>query len=344
MLEVDIEVKRRQFTVAVAFVVGDGERFALFGPSGSGKTTVLETIAGLVAPDRGFVTLDGRQLVDRPGDEGGRRHQRRRRGRPLWERRVGLLRQNPGLFPHLSVGENLTYARARLDDHHVARLAARLGLEELLGARPASLSGGQAQRVALGRSLIGRHQALLLDEPYDGLDAALRRQLTGLVREEVTASGVPAILVAHDLATAQAFADRLGVLYQGRLLQVGSPHEVVYRPASREVAGLVGYRGFVPLGAVDGAVQGAGVAGVHPERLRSGAHPDLGPVLSAQVLARRPAGAGFELDLEAEGAPMSWVTTEATPAPGEWVKVTLLDPPCFDSQGAAIARPEQAWR
>lgn len=328
MLEVDIEVERRAFTVAVAFSVGEGERLALYGPSGSGKTTILETIAGLVVPRRGRVSLGGRQLV----------------GAPPWQRGVGLLRQNPELFPHLSVGQNLTYARSRLSDDEVSRLVARFGLEGLLDAPPGTLSGGQAQRVALARSLISRHRALLLDEPYDGLDPTLRHQLTTLVRDEVRASGVPAILVAHELAAAQAFADRLGILYRGGLLQVGSPHEVVHRPASRQVAELVGYRGFVPTGAADGPGGKPRVVAVHPERVRGGAHPDLGPVLSARVVAARPAGAGFELELVAEGAPIVWFAAELPPAPGEWVKLTVLDPPCFDAEGAALTRPEAAWR
>jgi ABC-type Fe3+/spermidine/putrescine transport system ATPase subunit len=348
VLEVDVEVERRAFPVAVAFSVDDGERFALYGPSGSGKTTILETIAGLVTPRRGHVSLDGRQLVGTAGKGSGRRTRRRRAnvtGLPPWQRGVGLLRQNPELFPHLRVGQNLTYARSRLSDEEVSRLVARFGLGDLLDAPPGTLSGGQAQRVALARSLISRHRALLLDEPYDGLDAGLRHELTALVRGEVKANGVPAILVAHELSAAQAFADRLGVLYQGGLLQVGSPHDVVHRPASKKVAELVGYRGFVPIDAVEGGGEdGDRVVAVHPERLRAGAHPELGPVLSAQVAAARPAGAGFELDLRTGDALIVWAGAEEAPPAGEWVKVTVLDPPFFDGRGVAVVPPEVAWR
>ncbi|MBO0713453.1 MAG: ABC transporter ATP-binding protein, partial [Acidimicrobiales bacterium] len=289
----------------------------------------------------------GRLLVGPSGDGRDRRRRWRPahvRGAPSWQRGVGLLRQSPELFPHLSVGQNLTYARSRLSDDEVSRLVTRFGLEDLLDAPPGALSGGQAQRVALARSLISRHRALLLDEPYDGLDPSLRHQLTALVRDEVKDRGVPAVLVAHELAAAQAFADRLGILHRGRLLQVGSPHDVVHRPASQQVASLVGYRGFVPIGSADGPAGEARVVAVHPERVRAGAHPDLGPVLSAEVIAVRPAGAGFELDLVAEGAPIVWLSAELPPAPGEWVKVTVLDPPCFDADGTALTRPEAAWR
>ena len=112
---------------------------------------------------------------------------------------------------------------------------------------PARLSGGQAHRVALGRLLLAPCDALLLDEPYTGLDASLRRALTDLVAGLVTARAVPAVLVAHELADAQAFADRLAVLDRGQLLQDGPPDEVVLRPASRRAAELVGYLGFVPV-------------------------------------------------------------------------------------------------
>ena len=167
---------------------------------------------------------------------------------PPWRRQVGLLRQDPALFPHLSVRQNLTYApgaAGRGDE--IGQIASRLGISELLGDRPARLSGGQAHRVALGRLLLAHCDALLLDEPYTGLDAALRRDLTELVRDLVAARQVPAVLVAHELDAAQAFADRLAVLDRGEILQEGSPSEVVTGPASRRVAELVGYRSFVPV-------------------------------------------------------------------------------------------------
>ena len=124
----------------------------------------------------------------------------------------------------------------------IARIAERLGLAGMLDDRPARLSGGQAHRVALGRLLASRCDALLLDEPYTGLDAGLRRDLTELVREQVAARQVPSVLVAHELDAAQAFADRMAVLDRGQILQTGPPAEVVAAPAARRVAELVGYR------------------------------------------------------------------------------------------------------
>lgn len=327
MLEVDAEVDRRDFTVAVSFQVAPGERLALFGPSGSGKTTTLEAIAGLVAPRRARIVLNGRVLTSTEPP---------RCAVPPWRRRTGLLRQDPGLFPHLTVRQNLEYGAGR--DAGTAPLAARLGLEGLLDDRPARLSGGQAHRVAIGRLLLARCDALLLDEPYTGLDAGLRRVLTGLVRSLAADRGVPAVLVAHELAEAQAFADRLAVLERGRIAQLGTPDEVVLRPATRRVAELVGYQGFVPAAVTGTGPGGPGaVAGVHPDRVAAGAHPGRGPVLSGRVLATRPAGAGWEAELAVGGETVAVRLPEQPGGPGELV-FTLLDPPWFAADGTLLPR------
>src|SRR6202000_1979611 len=169
-------------------------------------------------------------------------------------------RQAPVRSPPLSVRGNLSYAReADPAGAELAEVAATLGLSGLLEAMPAALSGGQRHRAALARLLRAPCDALLLDEPYTGLDASLRRSLTDLVVSLVVARNVPAVLVAHDLTDAQAFADRLAVLDRGELLQLGTPHEVVLRPASRRVAELIGYLGVVPPGP-DHVARG------HPER------------------------------------------------------------------------------
>jgi molybdate transport system ATP-binding protein len=356
VLEADVEVDRRDFTVRASLRVAPGERLALFGPSGAGKTTLLEVIAGLVPPRRGRVALAGRVLTSTEPPTAAV---------PSWRRRVGLLRQDPGLFPHLSVRDNLGYAPAA--DRYgaeLAELAGVLGIGDLLDAMPARLSGGQAHRVALGRLLLAHCDALLLDEPYTGLDTVLRRALTELVVALVAERGVPAMLVAHELADAQAFADRLAVLDQGCLLQVGGPDEVVLRPASRRVAELVGYLGFVPVrragqAAAGGAAGGAAaattgpgmrsdvvtgtageagvVAGVHPERVAVGAHPGRGIVLTGTITGCRPAGAGWEADMAAADAVITCrLPDRPGPVGGELV-ITALDPPCFEPDGALLA-------
>jgi len=326
LLEADVEVDRRDFTVTVALAVAAGERLALFGPSGAGKTTALEVIAGLVPPRRGQVVLAGRVLT---------RTAAPRLAVPPWRRGVGLLRQDPGLFPHLTVQQNLEYGTGRNPDRaRTRRLAAELGIDGLLADRPARLSGGQAHRVALGRLLLARCGALLLDEPYTGLDTGLRRALTELVRSLAADAGIPVVLVAHELTEAQAFADRLAVLDAGQVLQDGPAGEVVRRPASRRVAELTGYLSFVPAAAAgDGAV-----AGVHPERVVPGAHPERGLVLSGQVQALHPAGAGWEAGLAA-GPELVWCRLPE--APGGHATVTVLDPPCFAADGALLPRSAQ---
>ena len=346
MLEADVEVDRREFTLRAAIRVAAGERLALFGPSGAGKTTLLECIAGLVWPRRGLITLDGEVLT---------RTARPVVGVPAWRRQVGLLRQDPGLFPHLSARANLAYAR-EVDPAgaELAALAEALGIGELLTAMPARLSGGQQHRVALGRLLLAHCRALLLDEPYSGLDAALRRSLTSLVVTMVSERGVPAVLVAHELADAQAFAHQMAVLDQGALLQVGGPDEVVMRPASRRVAELVGYLGFVPVGTgapgagadPDEAASGqpglaglaglAGlVAGIHPDRVVPAADPARGLVLRGLLAGCRPSGAAWEADLRLGESTVTVRLPERPVTDGGELTVTATDPPLFGPDGQA---------
>jgi ABC-type sulfate/molybdate transport systems ATPase subunit len=353
VLEADVELDRREFRLSAAFTVAAGQRLALFGPSGAGKTTILEVIAGLLEPARGTVALAGRVLT---------RTARPRRQVPPWQRRVGLLRQDPALFPHLSVRQNLGYAARTTHGHEgtgrdeIARIAERLGLGGLLDDRPARLSGGQAHRVALGRLLASRCDALLLDEPYTGLDASLRRDLTDLVRDLVAARQVPSVLVAHELEAAQAFADQMAVLDHGRILQTGPPAEVVAAPAARRVAELVGYRSFVPLAGVPEGV----VAGVHPDRAVAGRQPGRGVVLAGPVRSCRPSGAGWEATIEAAtigrasaggagaggagaggAGPLVPVHLGEQPGGGPEFAFTVLDPPCFGPDGLRVSRPEE---
>jgi ABC-type sulfate/molybdate transport systems ATPase subunit len=329
VLDADVEVDRREFTVRAALRVAAGERLALFGPSGAGKTTLLEVIAGLVEPRRARVELSGRVLTSTEPPK---------RFLPPWQRRVGLLRQNPGLFPHLSVRGNLCYAPGSdPSGGELAQVAEALGLSGLLSAMPVQLSGGQAHRVALGRLLLAHCDALLLDEPYAGLDASLRRTLTELVAGLVDERSVPAVLVAHELAEAQAFAHRLAVLDRGDVLQVGAPDEVVLRPASRRVAELVGYLGFVPA-----PEQPDTMVGVHPERVIAGPHPGRGVVLAGAVTACRPSGAGWEADLTTGTTAFTARLPERPAQPGDQLVVTVVDPPWFGPDGAAIDAPVQS--
>lgn len=314
MLDVSIEVDWRTFHLDVEFSVAAGERLALFGPSGAGKTTSLEVVAGLVRPQRGKVVLAGTDLSRVPP----------------YQRRVGLLRQDPGLFPHLTVKQNVLYsANARtLASNLINETLTALELTELLSSSPRQLSGGQRHRVALARMLLAGHDVLLFDEPYTGLDARLRKALTDTVRNACAERGVPGVLVSHFLEDAQAFADRLAVLDNGRLLQIGSPSEVVRRPATRRVAELVGYTAFLP---------GAGsVVAVHPDRVISGVHSESGFVVAGPVAVCRPKGTGWEAEIDVSGDLVGCVFPDEPPRMGERVSVTVVDPPRFALSGELL--------
>lgn len=208
-----------------------GEFFTLVGPSGCGKTTTLRVLAGFEEPDTGRVTIDGESMTGVPPDE----------------RPVGIVFQNYALFPHMSVRENVAYGlryREPPDEtSDTARVETLLDLVDMaeMGDRdPESLSGGQQQRVALARALAPGPDVLLLDEPLSALDARLRERLRLTVREIQRELGTTTIYVTHDQAEALAISDRVAVLNDGRIEQVGTPESVYREPASRFVAEFVG--------------------------------------------------------------------------------------------------------
>jgi ABC-type Fe3+/spermidine/putrescine transport system ATPase subunit len=282
VLVADFEVARREFPVRLALQMPPGERVALLGRSGAGKTTILEALAGLLRLNHGEISLGGRRLSSASSPSSDF---------PPGRRGVGLLRQNPGLFPHLTVLENIGYALG--SDLDSARIGGeRLGLGALLKARPRGLSGGEAQRVALARVLQTKVGLLCLDEPFNSLDRPLGLELLELLRRELDASGTSAILVTHRLEEAQSFAQRVAVLDRGMILQMDDPRELVLRPASRNVAELVGYRGWLS--------SGHETMGLHPDRVHP-VDPAEEAAISARVVRVVPQGAMFELEMEAEG-------------------------------------------
>ncbi len=329
MLECNVEIRRREFPVVAALAVAGGERVALFGPSGAGKTSVIEAIAGLVPVQRGRIALDGRALTIAGSV-----------AVPVHQRRVGLVSQNQALFPHMSVRDNLRFGRPEgSGEAAFHRLGERLGLTALLGARPHALSGGQRQRVAFARTLLSDYRALLLDEPYTGLDAALRTTLAAVVADAVAERGVPAVLVTHDLAEAQDFADRLVVIDRGRVLQQGAPDEVVARPVSRRVAELLGYRSFLSGRLIGRAAEER--VGIHPERVQAGVRPGVGPALAGTVERLRPRGGQWAVEVRVDGAePLCAVLPERAGV-GERIALTLVDPPVFGPDGTARRRTRE---
>ena len=228
------------FDLDVDLSIAPGEVVALLGPNGAGKTSVLRALAGLLTIDAGRIALDG-IVLDEPANA---------IRMPVEQRPIGVVFQDYLLFPHLSVLENVAFGlRSRGVGRTTATARARswldrVGLGPAANRKPGSLSGGQAQRVALVRALATGPALLLLDEPMAALDVSTRVELRRELRQHLESFRGVRLLVTHDPVEAMAMADRLIVLEHGRVLQTGSPAEVTQRPRSRYVADLVGVNLF----------------------------------------------------------------------------------------------------
>ena len=249
--------------------VADGEFVVLLGPSGCGKTTTLRVVAGLVEPTSGTVWL-GAHDVTRV---------------PPWRRNAGLVFQSYALFPHLTVTENVAFGleMRKIEPLEIARRTSdvlRLVRLAHLGERlPRQLSGGQQQRVALARALVFHPDVLLLDEPLSSLDAKLRQEVRVEIRELQRTLGLTTVMVTHDQEEALTMADRLVVMRDGAIRQVGTQRDLYERPADRFVAGFVGRASFI-----DGRFEA-------PGRFRTAGGVALrcnGTVVGAATLALRP--------------------------------------------------------
>jgi len=229
----------------VSLQAKDKEFLALLGPSGSGKTTLLRVLAGLERPDAGEVRFDGEDFLSIP----------------VRRRRVGMVFQHYALFRHMTVAQNIAFglsvrprserpARSEID-HRVADLLALVQLEDLGKRFPAQLSGGQRQRVALARALAIEPRMLLLDEPFGALDAQVRRELRRWLREVHDRAGVTTVFVTHDQEEALDLADRVAILKDGELRQLGTPNEVYESPADPFVYDFLGPACRLP-GVVEG--------------------------------------------------------------------------------------------
>ncbi len=240
--ELKVEHLRKVFSIGrpaiddVSFRAGAGEIVVLLGPSGCGKTTTLRCVAGLETPTSGDIAI-GRDTVSAPA-----------RGVlvPPRLRNIGMVFQSYAVWPHMTVRQNVTYP---LRQRKVPRAEAGAKVDEVLelvglseyAERPVvALSGGQMQRVALARSLVYQPQLLLLDEPLSNLDAKLRLRLRDDLRRIIKQTGVTALYVTHDQAEAVVLGDRIGVMRDGRLLQIASPDQIYNRPADMFVANFTG--------------------------------------------------------------------------------------------------------
>ncbi len=236
MVGIELDAVQKAFDEAVALeevslTVEDGEFFTLVGPSGCGKTTTLRTIAGLSTPTGGTVRFDGEDVSDVPVEQ----------------RNVGVVFQSYALFPHMTVAENIAYGlrftdppRGLTDDERVGELLDLVDLPGMGEREPDELSGGQQQRVALARALAPSPDVLLLDEPMSALDARLREQLRREIKRIQRELGVTTVYVTHDQEEALAVSDRLAVMNDGAIEQVGTPVEVYEAPETNFVASFVG--------------------------------------------------------------------------------------------------------
>ncbi len=232
-LELEGVIKRFGEHLAVdeaTLAVGQGEIVALLGPSGCGKTTTLRLIAGFEKPDAGRICISGRSVV----------------GQPAFQRQIGLVFQDYALFPHMSVAQNVDYGMrqhsvpAAERDERRTKLLKLVRLEGLEQRRPRALSGGQQQRVALARALAISPDLLLLDEPLSNLDAKLRETLRFELREILRSVNMTTLVVTHDQQEAIALADRIAVMNNGRIAQIGTARQIYEEPRTRFVAEFIG--------------------------------------------------------------------------------------------------------
>ena len=223
--------------------INDREFMALLGPSGSGKSTLLYTIAGIYKPTRGRIYFDDKDVTDIPPKD----------------RNVGLVFQNWALYPHMTVFENIAFPlelrKVPRDEieNKVREVAKMLHIENLLHRYPWQLSGGQQQRVAIARALVKEPDVLLLDEPLSNLDTLLRLEVRAELKRLQKELGITAVYVTHDQAEALAMADRIAVIKEGKILQVGTPNEVYYKPKYKFVGWFLGNP---PMNFVEAEVEG----------------------------------------------------------------------------------------
>ena len=297
-VEIDGVTKRFGEVVAVDNVdlaIDDGEFFALLGPSGCGKTTTLRMIAGLDLPTEGSLRIFGEEVGMAPPDL----------------RPVNTVFQAYALFPHMTVRQNIEFGlrMRRVKDPELSqRVAEATGMVRLSGMedrRPDQLSGGQQQRVALARALVNQPKVLLLDEPLGALDLKLRQEMQQELKALQRTVGITFVFVTHDQEEALAMSERIGVMSEGRLLQVGTPREIYERPASRFVADFIGRTNLL-----EATVEAAGTV-----RLANGARIEAETSL--------PAGSEVSVSLRPERARLQPPGTAA--AEGASLEGTVRD-------------------
>lgn len=315
-------------TVAVDDVtmsVGDGDFVVLLGPTGAGKTTTLRLISGLEAPDGGDILINGRSVVhDTPA-----------------ERNVAMVFQQYSLYPHMSVRENLAFPlkspMLRTPDDEIERkvreVAEVLHISHKLENKATALSGGEMQRVSIGRALVRNPSIYLMDEPLSSLDAKLRAELRVELKRIQTGLGATMLYVTHDQIEAMTMATHVGVLDEGRLVQFGSPREIYESPISLYVAGRLGLPriNVLPADLFAGAPAGAKSIGLRPEHIQQGEGKP------AAVKRIEHLGDQTRLHLNLDGHDIVTLTNVHTDLePGDTVAIQPRKALYFDESGVRI--------
>jgi ABC-type Fe3+/spermidine/putrescine transport system ATPase subunit len=233
---------------SVTLDIATAEHFAVMGPSGSGKSTLLRAIAGLVPIDAGMIDIDGQNMTNTPAHR----------------RPVGLMFQDYALFPHMSVLQNIGYGlrmagvTENTRNQRSSDLLGLVGLDGFEDRNPATLSGGEQQRVALARTLAPEPSVILLDEPLGSLDISLRESLLAETRSILDSVGATSVYVTHDSSEAFAFCDRMAIIHDGNILRVGTPDEIWHDPRSEFAARAIGQSNLVPLNVLRPGRSGVG--------------------------------------------------------------------------------------
>jgi multiple sugar transport system ATP-binding protein len=336
---------------ALDLTIRDGEFLVLLGPSGCGKSTTLRMIAGLETPSGGRISIGGEDVTE-----------------TLPQRReLSMVFQSYALYPHKSIRENLEFPLAKMDvenvDERVRRTAELLEIDDLLDQKPGQLSGGQRQRVALGRTIVREPRAFLMDEPLSNLDAKLRVQTRSELRRLQQQLGTTTVYVTHDQEEAMSLADRLVVMNDGELQQIGTPKEVYENPANEFVAGFLGEP---PMNFIDpdrieaptSVVADAATVGVRPEDVTvaeetaaNGGSRGESPAtdggdrtieLEGDVIVVEPLGNAYEIEFDCGGesvtARLRQRPTDVEPGTTATVRFPAAAIHRFDERGEVIER------
>ena len=277
----------------IDLTIATGEFFTLLGPSGCGKTTLLRVIAGFEQPTGGSLRINGAEVA----------------GLGPNKRPVNTVFQSYALFPHMTVAQNIGFGlkmlgkpRAEIDST-VAEMLRLVRMEPMAGRKPSEISGGQQQRVALARALAPRPRVLLLDEPLSALDLKLRKEMQGELKRLQTETGITFVFVTHDQEEALTMSDRIAVMSAGRILQLGTPHDIYNAPVDRFVADFIGETNFLTLTVAEGDRLSLPGGQAVAARLPQGLTPLPGAQVTAVVRPEQaeitdPAGADLTATVE----------------------------------------------